>query len=89
MTDRISASLRRQFDDHRIVFWYDADRDMRDTFEAVDLPDVTKVEIANNEFGLKHRMLRQEPETRFLVFHDGPAQQDAANWLLDVARQSG
>jgi len=84
MTDRISASLRRQFDDHRIVFWYDADRDMRDAFEAVDLPDVTKVEIANNEFGLKHRMLRQEPETRFLVFHDGPAPQDAANWLLDL-----
>jgi len=51
MTDRISASLRRQFDDHRIVFWHDADRDMRDAFEAVDLPDVTKVEIANNESG--------------------------------------
>ena len=29
-------------------------------------------------------MLRQEPETRFLVFHDGPAPQDAANWLLDL-----
>ena len=84
MTDRISASLKRQFDDHRIVFWYDADRDMRDTFEAVDLPGVTKVEIANNEFGLKYRMLRLEPETRFLVFHDGPAPTDAENWLLDL-----
>lgn len=84
MTDRISASLKRHFDDHRIVFWYDADRDMRDTFEAVDLPEVTKVEIANNEFGLKYRMLRLEPNTRFLVFHDGPAPADAENWLLDL-----
>lgn len=84
MTDRISASLKRQFDDHRIVFWYDADRDMRDTFEAADLPGVTKVEIANNEFGLKYRMLRLEPDTRFLVFHDGPAPADAENWLLDL-----
>lgn len=84
MSDRISASLRRQFDDHRIVFWYDADRDMRDTFEALNLPGVTKVEIANNEFGLKYRMLRLEPDTRFLVFHDGPAPEDAKNWLLDL-----
>ena len=84
MSDRISASLRRQFDDHRIVFWYDADRDMRETFEAVDLPDVTKVEIANNEFGLKYRMLRLEPDTQFLVFHEGPAPEDAENWLLDL-----
>ncbi|MCR9111162.1 BREX-1 system phosphatase PglZ type A [Marivita sp. XM-24bin2] len=84
MTDRIAASLRRLFDEHRIVFWYDADRDMRPAFDAVDLPGVIKVEITNNEFALKYRMLRQEPETPFLVFHDGPAPVDAENWLLDL-----
>ena len=84
MTDRITASLRRLFDDHRIVFWYDTARDMRSEFDVVDLPGVTKVEIANNEFGLKHRMLRQEPKARFLVFGDGPEPPDAENWLLDL-----
>jgi len=84
MGDRITASLARLFEEHRIVFWYDADRDLREAYEAVDLPNVTKVEIANNEFGLKYRMLRQEPRTRFLVFRDGPAPEDAQNWLLDV-----
>ncbi len=84
MTDRIKAGLERLFDEHRIVFWYDADRDMRDEYEAVDLPDVEKVEIANNEFGLKYRMLRQEPKQKFLVFHDGPAPEMANNWLLDL-----
>ncbi len=84
MVDRIAASLQRQFDDHRIVFWYDADRDMRGTFETLDLPGVTKVEIANNEFGLKYRMLRLEPDTQFLVFHDGPPPEDSENWLLDL-----
>ena len=62
MSDRIAASLRRLFEDHRIVFWYDADRDMRGEFDAVDLPGVTKLEIANNEFGLKLRILRREVE---------------------------
>jgi uncharacterized protein (TIGR02687 family) len=84
MTDRITASLERLFDEHRIVFWYDAARDMRGEFDAVDLTGVTKVEIANNQFGLKHRMLRQEPRAKFLVFHDGPEPANAANWLLDL-----
>jgi uncharacterized protein (TIGR02687 family) len=84
MTDRITASLERLFDEHRIVFWYDAARDMRGEFEDVDLAGVTKVEIANNQFGLKHRMLRQEPTAKFLVFHDGPEPENAANWLLDL-----
>ncbi len=84
MTDRITASLERLFDEHRIVFWYDAARDMRGEFDAVDLAGVTKVEIANNQFGLKYQMLRQEPKAKFLVFHDGPEPENAANWLLDL-----
>jgi uncharacterized protein (TIGR02687 family) len=84
MSDRIRASLKRLFDEHRIVFWYDAARDMRGEYDAVDLPDVEKVEIANNEFGLKYRMLRQEPKQKFLVFKDGPEPVMTDNWLLDV-----
>ena len=84
MSDRIEAGLKRLFDEHRIVFWYDAARDMRAEYEAVDLAGVEKVEIANNEFGLKYRMLRQEPTQKFLVFNDGPAPEMADNWLLDL-----
>ncbi len=84
MSDRITAGLVRLFDEHRIVFWYDTARDMRDAYEAVDLPGVEKVEIANNEFGLKYRMLRQEPKQKFLLFKDGPEPEMTDNWLLDV-----
>jgi uncharacterized protein (TIGR02687 family) len=84
MTDRITASLARLFDEHRIVFWYDSARDMRGAYEAVDLGGVEKVEIANNEFGLKYRMLRQEPKQKFLLFRDGPEPEMTDNWLLDV-----
>ncbi|MDA3888609.1 MAG: BREX-1 system phosphatase PglZ type A [Allgaiera sp.] len=84
MTDRITASLRRLFDEHRLVFWYDGDRDMRAAFENADLPGVTKVEITNNEFGLKYRILRQEPEAQFLVYHEGPEPVMSDNWLLDL-----
>ena len=53
MSNRIHAGLRRLFEEHRIVFWDDAARDMRGEFEAVALDGVEKVEIANIEFGLK------------------------------------
>lgn len=84
MSDRIRAGLERLFEEHRIVFWYDAAGDMREAFEAVDLPGVEKVEVANNAFGLKYRMLRLEPKVRFLVFRDGPEPAMADNWLLDL-----
>jgi len=84
MSDRIAASLRRMFEEQRIVFWYDAARDMRAEFEALDLPGVTKLEIANNEFGVKRRILRQEPRGQFLLFKDGTEPPMAENWLLDV-----
>jgi len=86
MNDRITAGLMRLYEDqgHRIVFWYDAARDLRAAFNAVDLPSVTMVEIANNEFGLKYRMLRQEPKARFLLYTEGPEPPMPENWLLDV-----
>lgn len=84
MNDRLHASLARLFDTQRIVFWYDRDRDMREAFDTFELDGVEKVEIANNEFGLKYRMLRQEPKTRFLLYKDGPEPTLAQNWLLDV-----
>tara|TARA_R110000850_G_scaffold21488_2_gene63332 strand:+ start:756 stop:3257 length:2502 start_codon:yes stop_codon:yes gene_type:complete len=84
MSDRITAGLKRLFDEHRIVFWYDTAQDMRDAYDAVTLEGVEKVEIANNEFGLKYRMLRQEPKQKFLLFKDGPEPEMTDNWLLDV-----
>lgn len=84
MSDRITASLERLFEDQRIVFWYDAARDMRGEYDAVNLNGVTKVEVNNNQFGLKYRMLHQEPTSKFLVFQDGPEPANNANWLLDV-----
>ncbi len=84
MSDRVSTTLAKMFEQERIVFWYDADRDMRDTFEALALPGVEKVEIKDNEFGLKYRILRKEPNQKFLIYNHGPEPAMKDNWLLDV-----
>ena len=84
MTDRIAQALTKLFDRHRIVFWYDAKRELRDDYEALSLPGVENVEIVNNEYGIKYRVLREQPEQKFLLFRDGPEPAPLDNWLLDV-----
>lgn len=89
MSDRISQALSRLFDKHRIVFWYDTKQELRGDFEAVSIPDVEKLEIANNEYGLKYRILREAPEQKYLLYKEGPQPEDLDNWLLDVQLAHG
>lgn len=89
MNKRLAGSLARLFEKHRVVFWYDAKKEMADEYAALELPDIEKVEIANNEFGIKYRILRQQPKTKFLLYHAGPQPPDQDNWLLDVLLAQG
>ena len=89
MNDRIAQALTKLFDRHRIVFWYDARQELRDDFEALQLPGVEKLELANNEYGIKYRLLREQPEQKFLLYREGPQPADLDNWLLDVQLAHG
>lgn len=84
MNDRITQALFKLFECHRIIFWYDAKKELRQEFESLLLLDVEKVEIANNEYGIKYRILREEPKKKFLIYREGPQPADIDNWLLDV-----
>lgn len=87
--DKITQALQRLFECHRIVFWYDAKQELRDCFDALQLTGIEKVELVNNEFGVKHQLLREQPEQKFLVYRDGPQPDDLDNWLLDVQLAHG
>ena len=89
MSDRITQALNKLFDRHRIVFWYDTKHELRSDFESVSLPDVEKLEIANNEYGLKYRVLREAPTQKFLLYKEGPQPAELDNWLLDVQLAHG
>jgi uncharacterized protein (TIGR02687 family) len=89
MENRIALALTKLFERHRIVFWYDEKRELRFEFAEVSLPGVEKVELSNNEYGVKYRILRQEPGQKFLLYHDGPRPVDLNNWLLDVLLAHG
>ena len=84
MNNKISESLKSLFDKYRIVFWYDSKKELRSDYEAFSLAGVEKIELLNNEFGVKYRILRAEPTSRFLLYHSGEKPADLSNWLLDV-----
>jgi len=84
MENRIAQALTKLFDRHRIVFWYDAKQELRDDFEALQLPGVEKLMLSNNEYGIKYRLLREQPKQKFLLYREGPQPDDLDNWLLDV-----
>lgn len=85
----IETSLINMFNKHRIVFWKDQDEKVREEYESVNINGIIKLEIDNNEFGLKHKILKEEPETKFLLYRAGPNPVDEENWLLDIELSSG
>ena len=86
---QISAAITNLFKKHRIVFWYDYQRELRTEFETLILPGIEVIELSNNEFAIKHRILREKPDGKFLIYQDGPPPNDIDNWMLDVQLAQG
>jgi hypothetical protein len=88
---KIQNALAREFERKRIVFWYDPELiGWQAEFEALELTGVVKVSVQSNEFGVKHRIAREEPEQKFLLFFRGQTQPaDIDNWLLDQLLAQG
>ncbi len=89
MMTRLAQPLLQLFGKYRIVFWYDEKNELRHEFDAVTLPDIEKIVLENNQFGVKYRILRQEPKQKFLLYQAGPSPADLDNWLLDVETAHG
>ncbi|MCK9226050.1 MAG: BREX-1 system phosphatase PglZ type A, partial [Candidatus Muirbacterium halophilum] len=84
MNRQIKNSLQKLFDKHRIVLWYDKDKEFFEQFENLCLDDVEKLIINNDEFILKYKILREFPENKFLIYSTSQKPQNKDNWLLDI-----
>ena len=80
----VSNSLNDIFKKHRLVFWYDPEGEMRDEYDAYAESGVEKVEVKNDEFGLKHRAMREEPDRKFLFYMPYVRPAHVKNWFLDL-----
>ena len=84
MCEQIKRTLLNKFENSRIVFWYDKDKQFTEDFANLELDGVKKLTIGENEFALKYRILREELNQKFLLYKPAEKPEDAQNWLLDV-----
>jgi len=80
----IQQRLKTIFQKERLVFWYDDNEALKNEFDVIELDNVTKLEIDNNEFGIKRQVLSLQPTHKFLIYSPKKAPQDEDNWLLDL-----
>jgi hypothetical protein len=69
---KLIETLNKIFRQHRIVFRYDSNAEFVERFENLDLPEIDKIKIENNEFGIKYRIIKEEPDKKFLIYSDKP-----------------
>ncbi|MCB9481005.1 MAG: hypothetical protein H6680_04180 [Desulfobacteraceae bacterium] len=84
MKNKIKEALEQKFKNSRIVFWYDSKKELRQEFDNLELSDIEKIELKNNEFKVKYKILREKPEQKFLLYQEGSQPPLLENWLLDV-----
>lgn len=80
----VREHLSRRFSGERVVFWHDPEAEYAADLERLDLPGIEVVQVANDEYGIKNRLLHLEPTTKFLVYRNGAAPSGVSNWLLDL-----
>src|ERR1700691_250644 len=80
----VRPHLERWFEDRRIVFWQDPDGQYAADLDGLDLQGVQTIRVANDEYGIKSRLMRDEPTGKFLVYRSGPVPTGIENWLLDL-----
>lgn len=84
VNDKVQKALEKYFQQHRLVFWYDDKADMKSLFESMQFADIQKLVIDNNEFGIKHTVLVEQPKQKFLIYQSKAKPEPKDNWLLDL-----
>ena len=84
MNDTLLSNLAKQFESHRVVFWYDTSSEFSDQLDLMP-DDVTLIRASEyNDFAIKYRILTEEPEKKFLVYYEKDEPEYEDNWLLDI-----
>ena len=54
MNDSLKKNLEAAFKKHDVLFWYNTDDESYELFDSLDLDDVKKLKIEDNEFYIKY-----------------------------------
>lgn len=82
--NNIKEALHKLLNSHRIIFWYDTKEELFDEFENLEEKSFNKIHVKGNEFEVKHILVKQQPEAKFLLYFTGEKPEHEDNWLLDL-----
>lgn len=81
---KIQEALAKRFDEHRLIFWYDPKEELTQQYNDLNLDAVEKIHVQGNEFEIKYTVLKEKPETKFLLYFTTEKPNAEDNWLLDL-----
>ncbi|MCH4081489.1 MAG: BREX-1 system phosphatase PglZ type A [Atopobiaceae bacterium] len=94
MDERIDlADVKKRLEDAfqgnvRLVFWEDEGSDYAEAIESIQLEGATILNATHHEMAVKRRVLRQEPEGRFVLYRSGGAPDPYTDLILDLKLQA-
>jgi hypothetical protein len=81
---KVKEALLKRFESHRIIFWYDEKKELTEQYEELAIDEVDKIHVQGNEFEVKYRIIKQDPNNKFLLYFTGEKPVNEENWLLDL-----
>lgn len=83
-TSQLEAMIGRLPKQSRLVFWEDEAGDYQDVVGGLNLLDAVVLDVTGHELSAKRRVLRQEPNTHFLLYRAGGAPNPTEDFVLDL-----
>ena len=81
---RIYDSLKKVFEQHRLIFWHDSKKEWEQVYDSFERDDTTKIKVEGNEFGTKVTIHKDpDPQACYLLYFPSERPDDIDNWLLD------
>jgi len=82
--NKIEEALNKLFQTHRIIFWHDSKSELLDQYRDLVLERVEKLQVENNQFFIRHLVMKEKPTTKFLLYFNHKRPNNSDNWLLDL-----
>ena len=81
---KVKEALVKRFESHRIIFWYDEKKELIEQYEELGIDGVGKIHVQGNEFEVKYRVTKQDPNKKFLLYFTDEKSPNEENWLIDL-----
>ncbi len=84
---QLQQGLEQAFytEQHRIVFWYDAEQSFTEEIKALELNDVQILNMAEeSSLAIKLKLELEDQQGKYLLYFPSPEPETEKDWLLDI-----